>query len=90
MRLHCVKRRLVDERWNTHDYDLAGGLQRLVFGAFVELVLADIGLASQDAMNLPDAPSSAIAGEDATLVEMGRDFLTPIGPDVPSPSKASR
>ena len=48
MGLHGVERRLVDQRWNLDDDDLADGLQRLVLGAFVELVLADIGFASEE------------------------------------------
>jgi len=75
MRLHGVERRLVDERRNVDDYDLACGFQRLIFGALVELVLADVGLASEDAMDLPDAPASAVAGEDASLVKMSGDVL---------------
>jgi hypothetical protein len=44
-------------------------------------MLADIGAAGQDAMNLADAPASAVAGEDALLVEMVAMALTPIWPD---------
>ncbi|MGB8365148.1 MAG: hypothetical protein WCE20_11560 [Rhizomicrobium sp.] len=75
MGLHGVKRCLVDEWRNSHDHDLASGLQRLVLGAFVELVLADIGLASQDAVNLTNAPPPAVTGEDASLVEMSGNIL---------------
>lgn len=57
------------------DNDLGGRLQRLVLGALVELVPADVGRPRQDAVDLADAPAPAVAGEDATLVEIGRDVL---------------
>ncbi len=72
MRLHRVEGRLVDDRRHGDDHDLADRLQLLGLGALVELVLADIGAAGQDAMDLPDAPASAVAGEDAVAVEIGR------------------
>ena len=75
MRLHGVEGRLVDQRRHLDGDDLAGRLQRLVLGALVELVAADIGRPGQDAVNLSDAPAPAVAGEDAALVEMGRDVL---------------
>src|SRR3546814_15830363 len=39
------------------------------------LMLAHIGAADQDAVNLPDAPTSAITGEDTAAVEVGNDLL---------------
>ena len=45
-----------------HDDDLADGLQLLGLGALVELVLADIGRAGQDAMNLRRCPSARRRG----------------------------
>src|SRR3546814_6406436 len=38
-------------------------------------MLAHIGAADQDAVNLPDAPTSAITGEDTAAVEVGNDLL---------------
>src|SRR5689334_21955252 len=37
----------------------------VLFLALVELMAADIGRSRQDAMNLPNAPTPATAGEDA-------------------------
>ncbi|HUH83163.1 MAG TPA: hypothetical protein VLX85_01060 [Stellaceae bacterium] len=75
MRLYGVKHRLVDDRWHVNRDDLAYRLKRLVLGALVELVAADIGRSRQDAVDLPDAPAPAIAREDAMLVEISRDVL---------------
>ena len=75
MRLHGIERRLIDQRRNLDSDDLARGLERLVLGAFVELVPADVGRAGQDAVDLADAPAPAIAGEDAALVQVGGDVL---------------
>jgi hypothetical protein len=58
MRLHGVEPRLIDQRRHFHGDDLANRLQRLVPGALVELVAADIGRSRQDAVNLADAPSA--------------------------------
>jgi hypothetical protein len=55
MRLHGIERRLIDRRRNLDSDDLARGLERLVLGAFVELVPADVGRAGQDAVDLADA-----------------------------------
>src|SRR3546814_18740947 len=38
-------------------------------------MLAHIGEADQYAVNLPDAPTSAITGEDTAAVEVGNDLL---------------
>jgi hypothetical protein len=73
MRLHGVKRRVVDQRRHLDGDDVACGFERLVLSALVELVPAHIDRPRQDAVDLPDAPAPAVAGEDATLVEMGRD-----------------
>ncbi|HVB80906.1 MAG TPA: hypothetical protein VNE82_13285 [Candidatus Binataceae bacterium] len=75
MRLHGVESRLVDERRHGDDNDLSRRLQRLVLGAFVELMATDVGRPRQDAVNLADAPASAVAGEDAALVQVRRDVL---------------
>ncbi|MEI9992649.1 MAG: hypothetical protein WDM86_21780 [Rhizomicrobium sp.] len=75
MRLHGIEGRLIDDRRHGDGDDLADRLQRLGLGALVELVLTDIGAPRQDAMNLPDAPASAVAGEEAVAVEMSRDVL---------------
>ena len=91
MRLHGIKHRLVDQRRHLDGDDLAEGLQRLVLGAFVELVPSHIGRPRQDAVNLADAPAPAVAGDDAMLVEIDRDVLDAhraVG--VPSPSRARR
>jgi hypothetical protein len=89
MCLHGIERRLIDKRRYVDRDDLADRLERVVLGALVELVAADICRPRQDAMNLPDAPAPAVSGEDAVAVEMGRDVL-PIGPELPSPCSASR
>ena len=65
MRLHGVEGGLVDQRRHGDGDHFADRLQFLGFAALVELVAADIGRAGQDAVNLPDAPSPAVAGEDA-------------------------
>src|SRR5579875_175665 len=75
MRLHGLEGRLVNERRHGDGHDFTDGLQLLGLGALVELVLTDIGAPRQDAMNLPDAPASAVSGEEAVAVEMGRDVF---------------
>ena len=75
MRLHGVERHLVDDRWHRHGHHLAEGLHLPGLGTLVELVFADIGLAGQDAVNLPDPPAPAIAGEDAVTVKVAGDIL---------------
>ena len=57
------------------DNDLGVGFQFLGLAALVELMLAHIGAAGQDAVNLTDAPTPAVAGEDAAAVEIGDDVL---------------
>jgi len=75
MRLHGVERGLFDQ-WRHGDGDhFADRFQFLGLAALVELMAADIGRAGQDAVNLPDAPASAVAGEDASLVKMSGDVL---------------
>ena len=73
--LHRVERLAVDDRRDRNRHDLADGFQLLGLAALVELMLAHIGAARQDAMNLPDAPAPAVAGEDAAAVEIGDDVL---------------
>lgn len=75
MRLHRVERRLVDDRWHLDRDHLLGGLQFLTLAALVELVPTDIGRTGQQPVNRADAPASAVAGEDAVLVEIFRDRL---------------
>nr|WP_256890150.1 hypothetical protein [Acidomonas methanolica] len=70
-RLHRVERLSVDDWRHRNRDDLADGFQLLGLAALVELVLAHIGAAGQDAVNLADAPAPAIAGEDAVAVEVG-------------------
>ncbi|MCO5156632.1 MAG: hypothetical protein M9945_07725 [Aquamicrobium sp.] len=73
--LHGVERVTVDDRRDGNHHDLADRLQFLGLAAFVELMLAHIGAAGQDAVNLPDAPTPAVAGEDAAAIEIGNDVL---------------
>nr|WP_231621634.1 hypothetical protein [Sphingomonas sp. 37zxx] len=75
MRLHGVEGLKVDQRRHGHRDDLADGLQLLGLGALVELVLADIGAARQNAVKLADTPAPAVAGEDAARVQVGHDRL---------------
>lgn len=75
MCLHGAKSGLIDNRRNFHRNDFLGGLQFLGLAALVELMAADIGRTGQDAVNLPDAPASAVASEDAAGVEVGGDGL---------------
>ena len=57
MRLHGVEGRLIDQQRHFDGDDLAGRLERLVLGALVELMPANVSRPRQDAMNLADAPS---------------------------------
>ena len=70
-RLHRVEGLAVDDRRDRHDHDLADRLQLLGLGPLVELMLAHVGAAGQDAVDLADAPTAAVAGEDAVAVEVG-------------------
>lgn len=74
-RLHRVERLAVDDRRNGNRHDLADRFQFLGFGSLVELMLAHVGAAGQDAVDLADAPTASIAGEDAAAVEVGDDIL---------------
>src|SRR5262245_36885601 len=74
-RLNRVKGLPVDQRRNLDHHHLALRLQLLGLAALVELVLADIGVAGQDAVNLADAPAPAVAGEEAPRVKTGDDGL---------------
>ncbi|HVZ08602.1 MAG TPA: hypothetical protein VHC04_11880 [Rhodopila sp.] len=75
MRLRRIERYLIDQWRHFDGDDLTDGLKRLVLGALVKLVAADIGRPRQDAVNLADAPVPAVAGEDAVLVQIRRDVL---------------
>ena len=73
--LHGVEGLAVDDRRHRHDHDLADRLQFLGLGPLVELMLAHVGAAGQDAVDLADAPTPTIAGEDAVAVEIADDVL---------------
>jgi len=73
--LNRVERLLVDDRRHGDGDDLADRLQFLGLGPLVELMLAHIGAAGEYAVNLPDAPASAVACEDAAAVEIGDDVV---------------
>jgi len=79
MRLHRIERDLINQWWNIDGDHLADRLQFLRLAALVELVAADIGRPGQDAVNLSDAPASAVAREDTPGVEMAGDVLDPHG-----------
>src|SRR5579859_5485738 len=75
MRLHGVEGRLIDQRRHLDRDAFAGRLNLPRLAAPVEFVAADIGGPGQDIVHLSDAPASAVAGEDAPGVEVGRDRL---------------
>jgi hypothetical protein len=54
---------------------LVDRLRFLALATLVELAPADIGRPGQDAVNLSDAPASAVTREDAPGVEMVGDAL---------------
>src|SRR3546814_19975863 len=62
--LDSVKGLAVDNRRDRNHHDLTDRLQFLGLGPLVALMLAHIGSADQDAVNLHDAQTSAITGED--------------------------
>ncbi|TWG99364.1 hypothetical protein L598_001500000870 [Mesorhizobium sp. J18] len=73
--LNRLERLPVDDRRDRHDNDFGLGLEFLGLAALVELMLPHIGAAGQNAVNLTDAPTPAVAGEDAAAVEIGDDVL---------------
>src|SRR5690606_11648971 len=73
--LNRLERLFVDDGRNRNRHDLADRLQFLGLAALVERMFAHIGAAGQDAVNLPDAPTPAIAGEDAAAIEIRDDVL---------------
>nr|WP_298498019.1 hypothetical protein [uncultured Maritimibacter sp.] len=73
--LHRVEGFAVDDRRHWHDDDFIGFLVRLVPPVLAPLMLAHIGAPRQDAVNLADAPTAAVAGEDALAVQMLDDGL---------------
>ena len=73
--LHRVEGRTVDDRRDGNDHHLAGRVQRLGLAALVELMLAHVGAPRQDAVDLADAPATAVTREDAVTVEMADDVL---------------
>lgn len=74
-RLHRVEGGALDQRRYRDRHDLGVGLLLLGVGAAVELVFADIGAARQNAVDLADTPSAAVAGEDAAGVQVLDDRL---------------
>ncbi len=74
-RLHSVEGLAVDERRDWHDHDFADGFQLFGLGPLVELMLAHVGAAGQDAVDLADAPAPAITGEDTVAVQVADDVL---------------
>ena len=75
MRLHSVEGDLIDQRWHLDRHDYAGRLPPVLGAGPVELVAADIGRPRQHLMELPDAPASAVAGEDTARVQVAHDRL---------------
>ncbi|KGJ05212.1 hypothetical protein IT41_07490 [Paracoccus halophilus] len=73
--LHRLEGLPLDDRRNRHDDDFIGVLVRLVLPVLAPLMLAHIGASRQDAVNLADAPTAAVAGEDALAVQMLDDGL---------------
>ncbi|WLS09105.1 hypothetical protein Q9314_04850 [Shinella sumterensis] len=69
-RLNGVKGLPLDDGGHRDDDDFAGSARVIVLAALPPLMFADIGAAGQDAVDLADAPPSAVAGEDALCVEM--------------------
>jgi len=67
-RLHRVEGLAVDERRDGHDDDLVDRFQLFGLGPLVELMLAHIGAAGQDAVDLANAPTAAVAREDTVAV----------------------
>jgi hypothetical protein len=67
-RLHRVEGFALDDRRNRNDHDLADRLQFLGLGPLVELMLAHVGPAREDAVDLADTPAPAVAREDAVAV----------------------
>ncbi|MEZ5880856.1 MAG: hypothetical protein R3D35_09365 [Nitratireductor sp.] len=73
--LNRIEGLAVDDGRDRDCHDLADRLQFLGLAALVELVFAHIGAAGEDAVNLTDAPTPAVAGEDAAAVEIGDNVL---------------
>ncbi|KPH62111.1 hypothetical protein ADT71_16135 [Novosphingobium sp. ST904] len=74
-RLNGVEGLPLDDGGHRNDDDFTGSARVIVFAALPPLMLADIGAAGQDAMDLADAPPPAVAGEDALGVQMLDDGL---------------
>ncbi|HEX3701253.1 MAG TPA: hypothetical protein VHV27_11335 [Phenylobacterium sp.] len=75
VRLHGVKRRLIEQRRDRHGDHLVRRLERLGLAALVELVAADVGRPGQHPMHRAHAPASARAGVELALVEVLGDGL---------------
>src|SRR5690606_1863802 len=75
-RLHSVEYIALDQGRHRHDGDLALRLYLSVFmRACVEPVFADIGGPGEDGVDLRQAPFPTVAGEEATLIEIGSNSL---------------
>ncbi|MDG5972165.1 hypothetical protein JAGODDHD_02927 [Sphingomonas paucimobilis] len=74
-RLNGVEGFSLDDGGHRDDDDFSGGTRVVVLAALPPFMLADIGAAGQNAMNLTDAPTAAVAGEDALGVQMLDDGL---------------
>nr|WP_313393006.1 hypothetical protein [Sphingobium yanoikuyae] len=74
-RLNGVEGLSLDDGGHRDDDDFTGRTRVVVLAALPPLMFTDIGAAGQDAVDLTDAPSSAVAGEDALGVQMLDDGL---------------
>ena len=90
MGLHRVEGGLVNQRRHGDGDHLTDRLEFLGFAALVELVAADVCRAGQDAVNLPMPQRPPSRVKIRRRLRCAVMFFTPIGPDVPSPSRASR
>nr|KIU67085.1 hypothetical protein TR92_18245 [Brucella anthropi] len=70
--LECLK---VDQRRHGDGDDFFLRLHHALVGAAIEAMLADIGASGQDTVKLADAPTPAVAGEHAVLVQVIDDVL---------------
>ncbi|XDJ54161.1 hypothetical protein ABRZ01_06650 [Castellaniella ginsengisoli] len=74
--LHRIENLALDQGRHHHDGDLALGFPLPVLvRARVEPVLADIGGAGQDGVDLRQPPAPAVASEETALIEIGGDGL---------------
>nr|WP_312204939.1 hypothetical protein [Brevundimonas sp.] len=73
--LHGLEYLKVDQRRHRDGDDFILGLHYALVGATIEAMLADIGAPGQDTVKLADAPTPAVAGEHAVLVQIVDDVL---------------